>query len=197
MRHLHALAAILTLAAGALTALAPGDARAQSAREQPLCDRRTAICEYYPTVGSHVPRAAAHGMRIDLDRRYAELSDADKALLHAQFERMPPGDEPPYPLDGLRPVYQAILVAQDEMRTLHDKILRADEELLLVVDVGADGEPLAVQAVNPRQPELARVVGAVLMMTRYKPARCAGQPCRMGFPFTLGVQTNIRMGPLR
>jgi hypothetical protein len=172
-----------------LLALPPVPVQAQAVQEQPICNRRTDICEFAMPTGSNLRRAAAHGMGIDLDRRYAELSPEDKARLHDDYTSLPPGDEPPYPLDGLRPVYQSIL-SQQEGR-------RARSEIAVVVEVDSTGVPRSAKAFSSPDPELVRLVASVLMETRYKPARCSGKPCAMGFLFRYGVQTNLREVPRR
>jgi hypothetical protein len=127
--------------------------------------------------GSNIPELLARSTMIPLNKKYSELSDEQKAVLASHYERMGERDEPPFPVDGLAPI----------MRLLH----RAQAQLLvtgplyLIVDVGADGAAKEVKAIGSPSPEMTQLAASVLIFTKYKPAVCAGQPCRMQYPFVI------------
>lgn len=130
--------------------------------------------------GSAVRTAIAGSARIPLDKRYEELTAEQRAVLNASYESVGPGDEPPFPADGLEPLVRVLHQAQQK--------LRARGELVLVANVGADGTVTEVKAIGAPSAEMARVAGSALMLTRFKPARCAGVPCRMQYPFALNFE---------
>ena len=130
-----------------------------------------------PSTGSYISRKVVTGSEIPINRRYAELTPAEQALVKSRYEAMMPLDEPPYPIDGLVPLFNAV-------RKVQDAVL-AQGELSMFVDVDARGEATTVSVLKSPDPKLTQAVAAVLMLTKYKPALCRGQPCRMGYPFRM------------
>jgi len=91
---------------------------------------------------------------------------------------MGPGDEPPFPVDGMKPIFNAVKKAQYK--------LKARGELNLAVTVGPDGKATKVEDFgSTNKPEMTEFAGSVLLMTKFKPAVCNGKPCAMQFPFRL------------
>lgn len=86
-------------------------------------------------------------------------------------------DEPPFPADGLKPLLHAISKGQSKL------LVRG--ELRLVADVGPDGSVLSVQALGSPSTEMTEFAASVLVLTKFKPAVCKGQPCKMQFPLYL------------
>jgi hypothetical protein len=150
------------------------------------------IKEEDPHTGGLIRRAAICCSRIPINRRYEELTDAEKAILNENYEKVDPGDEPPFPSDGLKPIYEALYRAQMKLLT--------EGELKLVVSVGPDGQATTVKALGSPSPEMTRFASSVMLLTRFKPARCHGQPCAMQFPFTFNFVVNagaiIRPAPV-
>src|SRR5262245_6038659 len=50
--------------------------------------------------------------KIPLNKTYGELTPEQRAELHAQYEALPEGDEPPFPENGIKPIFSAIRKAQ-------------------------------------------------------------------------------------
>jgi hypothetical protein len=116
--------------------------------------------------------------KIPLDKTYGELNDKQKAQLHSLYESMPPGDEPPFPLEGMKPVFNAIKAAQ--------KKIMAKGVLNLAVTVGPDGiAKNVVDLGSTKNADMTEFAGTVLMMTKFKPAVCGGKPCESQFPLHL------------
>lgn len=128
----------------------------------------------HPPTGSSIRRYAVSPSSIPVNQTYGELSATDRAKLHQWWESIPDGDEPPFPREGLKPMF-------DAMRQAQQKLL-VTGELLLVATVEADGQVSQVQAVGSPSPEMTRFSAALLTLTRFKPALCAGAACRMDFP---------------
>jgi hypothetical protein len=113
--------------------------------------------------------------KIPLNRTYAELTPEQRAQLNAMYDSLAPGDEPPFPEDGIKPIRNA-------QRKLH-----AVGELNMTVTVGPDGVATKVEDLgNVRTEKMTEIARQALMSTRYKPAMCNGAPCTMQFHF---VQT--------
>jgi len=118
---------------------------------------------------------------IPLNKTYEELTPEQKAEFRSLYESIKEGDEPPYPVKGMKPLFSAIQQGQD--------IMQARGQLDFVATVGPDGKATHVDSlggvtgVNAR--EMSEYVASVLMMAKYKPAVCGGQPCTMQFPFKL------------
>jgi hypothetical protein len=133
--------------------------------------------EERPHTGSFVRRTLVRTFKIPINRRYDELTQAEKAILSQDYEFTSPDDEPPFPAEGLRPVFVAINKAHEKIDAIGD--------LVLIVDVGADGEAKSVKAVRSPSPEMAKFVGGLMYITKFKPAVCEGKPCAMQYPFRL------------
>jgi len=133
------------------------------------------------STGSMLKKHLRWTSSIPLNKTYAELTPEQKAEFRSLYDSIPEGDEPPYPVLGLKPVFSAIQKGQD--------IMQARGKIDFVATVGPDGKATHVDShggitgVNAR--EMSNYVASVLMMAKYKPAVCGGQPCTMEFPFKL------------
>jgi len=138
------------------------------------------IKEAEPRVGTNILKHVSRGSALPINRRYDELTSEEKARLLGVYESMGPGDEPPFPADGLRPIHEAIQKAQQKL------LVRGD--LLMFATVDADGNVAAVKTMRSPDSDMTAFVAKVLFLTRFKPALCKGQPCRMDFPFSFHFQ---------
>lgn len=127
-----------------------------------------------PPIGSHIRRDAVHGSPIPINWSYHELSPEHRAIVHRWYEYIAPGDEPPFPSDGLKSVHDAIRKGQAKLLVTGD--------LFLVATVEATGEVSGVKAFGSPSPEMTKFAGAVFLLTKFKPAVCGGRPCKIGFP---------------
>jgi hypothetical protein len=110
---------------------------------------------------------------LPLNRRYGELDEADRAALRADYEGMPAGDEPPYPAEGLMPVFVAIKAGMEKQGPLGT--------MTLVADVDSTGKVRHVDSFGKVDPDFARFASRVLVATPFKPGVCAGRPCNMQY----------------
>ncbi|MBL8302665.1 MAG: hypothetical protein JNM26_07830 [Ideonella sp.] len=111
---------------------------------------------------------------VPLNRTYAELTAGEKAIVHGWYDAIAPGDEPPFPAEGLKPIYEALSKGQDR--------LEAWGELFLIASVEANGKVSEVKAIGAPGAAMVQFAATVLILTRFKPAVCGGRPCRMEFP---------------
>jgi hypothetical protein len=136
------------------------------------------------TTGTIIRRDLAWSSKIPLDKTYEQFAPEEKAEFHALYVELAPGDEPPFPAAGMRPVFNSIRKGQ--------QIVRARGQLNLVVTVGPDGKALEVADMGgvggANALEMARFAGSVLLMTKFKPAVCGGNPCKSQFPFILDLR---------
>lgn len=121
-------------------------------------------------LGTRLGHAAIRSA-LPMNRRYAELDDAEKARVRADYEGMPAADEPPYPAEGMLPVFVAIKAAMDKLGT--------QGQLTLVADVDASGKVQHVDTFGSVDADFARFVSGVIVATPFKPGVCAGKPCAM------------------
>lgn len=138
-------------------------------------DNRYGLKENSLPTGTNIRRAAAR-TSVPPERSYAELTPEQQAIVRNAYAALAPGDEPPYPLHGLKELYTAISKA----------LGRVGErgELMLLVRVGADGTAKSVSAIGSPTPELLQFAAAAVMLQKYKPAVCDGKPCEMMYPFS-------------
>ena len=140
------------------------------------------IYEDTPRTGSKIRNAQVGPMAVPVNLRYEDLSESDKNVLRSRYEDMPVTDEPPFPLDGLSSVLKPIRDAQDQM------LLTG--RLHAVATVGVDGMTSQVQIIEAPSKEMAKFIGQLLMLTKFRPASCNGSPCVMEFPIDLRFTIN-------
>ncbi|MGM9479882.1 hypothetical protein ACS5PN_01670 [Roseateles sp. NT4] len=156
------------LVAGLVLALVAGLAQAQAPKQ---FEFRVA------EVGSHILGTSGRAEGLPLNRRYAELDAGEKAKVRANYEAMPAGDEPPYPADGLLPVFKAVQTAKQASLG----------QLTLVADVDSAGKVRHVDTFGKVDAEFARFAARVLAATPFKPGRCAGKPCNMQYVLKMQI----------
>ena len=136
-----------------------------------------------PRTGSMIRKDAAWSTEMPLNRTYSQLTTEQRNAFNSKYESIAPGDEPPFPLEGLKPIVAAIIKGQNTF------LARGD--LRLIVTVGPDGKGKNVEAYgkvdNPKMTEFA---ATVLLLVKYKPAICGGSPCTMQFPFSLKLKVD-------
>jgi hypothetical protein len=127
-------------------------------------------------IGSNIASEDVTGF-VPFDKSYAELTPDQQAAVKKPYRALEEGDEPPYPLHGLKPIYDWLKKAQNKV------LIRGD--LRLDVLVGKDGNALSVTAIGSPSPEITKFATLVVMKEKYKPAVCRGTPCDMIFPFNM------------
>jgi hypothetical protein len=111
---------------------------------------------------------------LPFDKSYEQLSAQQQARIKFSYEAMSDGDEPPFPVGGLRTLYVPIT------RAFQRLLVRGD--FFAEVEIGADGNPVAMAVFKSPDPEITKVVSGIVLLSRFKPARCKGVPCAMAFP---------------
>ena len=129
------------------------------------------------TTGSRIPRKQVWTSKIPLNRTYAQLTPDEQAAVKSAYEAMAPGDEPPYPEDGLMPIFKAV-------RLMMDKYYPAGE-ISIFIEVDERGHGVTASVLKSPDYKLTTALVSVLMLTQYKPAVCGGVPCRMSYPFRM------------
>ncbi|MFZ3321219.1 MAG: hypothetical protein WA190_02535 [Usitatibacter sp.] len=141
---------------------------------QPCLAESYGIREDEPHVGSSIRRNVV-SWYIPLDRRWDEMTEEQKTSVKNFYEKIEPGDEPPFPAEGMRPVMDLVRKAQAK--------LLINEDVNIVVTVGIAGDVLTVKAVGTPDPDMTKFLAGVMYRTKFKPAVCGGKPCQMDFPF--------------
>jgi hypothetical protein len=134
------------------------------------------IQEDAPRTGSIIRRDDVSTTILPVNRTYQQLTPKERAYVSSWYEYVAPGDEPPFPLDGLRSIFDAVRKGQEKL------LVRG--KLLLVATVEPNGTVSTVKAYASPDPKMAEFVGEVLLLTKFKPAVCSGRPCRMDFPLS-------------
>jgi hypothetical protein len=155
--------AVCLLAAAAPAAIAGTDAQASAAPAFTLKDIFTGSIIALDVASAAIP----------FDKTWAELTPQQQEIVRSDYETMPPGDEPPFPLHGLKRIVQPIAKRADSTGDFGK----------LIASVTVDGEGNAHDVVVYKSPskELTALAAAGLIDTKFKPAACKGQPCTMAF----------------
>lgn len=135
------------------------------------------------STGSNIPRRVTSSSEIPLNRRYADLTAEQQELVKSNYEAMRPLDEPPFPENGLLPLFEA-------MREIQRKLL-VEGDLTMFVDVDPKGEATSVSVIKSPDPKLTQAMASILMTVKYKPAVCKGQPCSMSFPLRMNFKVDL------
>jgi len=146
------------------------------------------VKESQPRVGTTVPKEIVKAGAIPLNKSYSELTAEQKEALNAEYDHMAPGDEPPFPVKGLFPIYKAIARAHETL----DLANRGEISFNVLID--SQGNPKSVEIVHTPNDEIAQVAVTTIMSQKYKPAVCAGKPCSMQLPLhaeLIGSTSNI------
>lgn len=147
--------------------------------DEPLPPPRYSLKQDTADTGTNIKRSVVERSAIPLNRRYEQLTADERALVKSQYESMAADDEPPFPAYGLAPIYKAIADAQQN--------LLARGPLTLFVNVDAQGVAQSVSVIASPDARMAAAAAQALMRHPYKPARCAGQPCAMDYPFRMDL----------
>ncbi|XLZ70289.1 energy transducer TonB [Massilia sp. SR12] len=169
-------ALFICIAAAAASLAAPAPCPAQNAKPE------YAIKEDAPPTGSSILRKGVRADAIAINKHYHELSPEDRAYLHSLSDALPEGDEPPFPAKGLKPVHNAMYKAQAK--------LGVDGELHLLATVNSQGDVEEVKTFGSPSPEMTQYAVEVVLRTKFKPAVCAGMPCRRDFRFSYQFGAN-------
>ena len=162
MKHRHVILAL----AGAL-GLAAGSAALAGELPYRITDT---------LVGSMLPQDIIRAP-VPFDARYQDLTAEQKATLAADYENLPAGDEPPFPLYGLRHMLRPVVRFADVGSPVGS--------LVASVMVDSQGHAGEVTVYKSPDPLLTRLIGGALALETYKPATCHGQPCTMAYVLRL------------
>ena len=131
--------------------------------------------------GTLLKRELKWKSKIPLDKTYSQFTPEEKAEFRALYASLPEDDEPPFPVDGIKPLFKSLKKGQSQ--------LQARGELNLAVTVNTNGDAIRVEdfggvkGVNAH--EMTQYAQSVFMMAKFKPGVCSGQPCVMQFPFRI------------
>lgn len=135
------------------------------------------IKQEQPETGSNIRRDSVSGA-LPYDKRYGELTSEQQRMFRSRYVEMAEGDEPPFPQDGLGPMYTAIAKANELAGAAVGKL-----EMDVFVD--ETGRATKVELIKSPDPRLSKYVATIAMLTQFKPALCKGKPCAMGFPISI------------
>jgi hypothetical protein len=134
------------------------------------------------SVGTNLKRDIVKGGRVPFDKRYAELTPEQQAIIKSQYEQMGPNDEPPYPADGLAPVYKLFSLVQERTH--------ATGYYSIAVEIDSQGKPTAVSFLKAEDDNVAKLLAQAALIQTYKPALCDGAPCAMQIPFRIAFNSH-------
>lgn len=134
------------------------------------------IKETEPRTGTSI-RYAVVTSTLPLNKRYDQLAPEQQAVVRSNYVALHPLDEPPFPADGLGPLFAALQKGATA--------LQADGELVIYVAVDREGRPTTATLVQSPNPRFGEFAASATLLTNFKPGLCKGQPCAMEFPVRL------------
>ncbi|MNM18950.1 MORN repeat protein [compost metagenome] len=142
----------------------------------PISTQRFQVKHHQASVGSHLADVAASGYIVPPEKSYARLTpDQQRVVKHAYYPVLQEDDVPPYLANG----------NAELSRTLSSVVGRLDKvgEIHANVSVDEQGTPRSVALLKVPSRQAGEMVASVLMLAKYTPGRCGGQPCAMAVPF--------------
>lgn len=136
--------------------------------------KQDALHDEVPETGSNIARVAMT-WPVTIDANYAELAADERDLVRGDYVKLGAGDEPPYPLYGMRPVLTEM--QRIRMGTTDDG------RVALIVRIDAQGKPHGFAVLKAPDIGVAKAFGFVLVHTTFKPAMCGGQACEGDYVF--------------
>jgi hypothetical protein len=136
--------------------------------------------------GSYIVPLAGYQPGVPINRRWEELSPAEKDRVRArvrQYERnLPPDAEVPFPLEGLKPILLMLRDLQAEYKW------RGSITEVLIVDKEGNVSNVLVLGFAPEN--FVSSTRRAFSQVKFKPARCGAQPCQMAFPIAMNFLIN-------
>ena len=163
----HAIRSIALSGVVALSATFAAQAATDGARQYHVTD---------VIVGSVLPQDIITGP-LPFDSTYAGLTSEQKAVLFQDYESLGAGDEPPFPLYGVRHLVKPLISFADTWNPVGPMVAS--------VEVDSKGNATSVTVYQSPDPQLTRLLGGALAFEKYKPASCKGQPCTMQYVLRL------------
>ena len=129
--------------------------------------------------GSKVRKVVAN-VYIPPAASWAQLSVEQQNAFKLFYAALAPGDEPPYPVEGLGTSIKLVGKIQNNF-LFHGSAW-------VYVLVGADGKARSASVIGKVPEDLGRYLNAALLSQAYKPAMCQGSPCEMIYPLGLNLR---------
>ena len=111
---------------------------------------------------------------IPFDKSYEQLAADHRRMLKSAYVEMGETDEPPFPVGGLKAIYEPITEGQQQLMV--SGTFSAD------VEIDVEGTPIALAVYRSPSKAVTKFVSSVVLLVKFKPALCSGSPCKMGFP---------------
>ena len=142
-------------------------------KDQPIYSLR----EAYASTGSNIRVQATPEYIVPINRRYEELTSEDKMKLRRIFPHLHADEEPPFPQDGMMKLFEVIRKTREHIKHT------GNFHMSVLVDEKGNADLVHIYA-SPSN-EMTEIMTQALVLIKYKPAVCEGQPCKMEFPLKL------------
>lgn len=149
----------------------------------PVTGPHYALKTLEPKVGTRFTEDIATGSTVPYDRSYADLTAEQQRLVRAEYSILQDDDVPPYPAYGPHELLRAF--------SKTGNMPHPPGELSVDVLIDPSGKPLSAQVRATPDKDIGELFGKMLMVQKYTPARCAGQPCAMRYSLDLMLHTRL------
>lgn len=122
---------------------------------------------------------------IPFDKNYQQLSDEQKEIFRSFYGGLKDSEQPPFPKDGTKTIYEPIIEA-------HDLVARGGT-LFLIAMINEKGKVENVAVYESPADKITEIATAVLFNTEFDPATCDGSPCKMEFPFEFNLRNKEKV----
>jgi hypothetical protein len=136
-----------------------------------------------PPLGSNLKPVEAKSP-IPFDKEYHQLTEKQRRIYRTQWEGLTEDEIPPFPKRGTRSIYNPIIKG-------HERISRGGL-LRLIAQIDEKGNVSEVAVYDSPHEDITELAIAVMFHTKFKPASCAGEPCKMDFPFEIDLRKRVK-----
>lgn len=164
---------LLVAGAGGLFAISAQAQSKSQTEKKPI----SSIRQPEASVGTRLRKVSVDQFGFPINYGWHELTAEQRDMVRAEYEDMPDTDEPPFPVDGMIAILEPLRRVQQEFAEVG--------EIYLIAMIDPVGKVESVEVLKTPDRKMAKIMGQIINVTKFKPAVCGGQPCRMEYPLRM------------
>lgn len=120
---------------------------------------------------------------VPFTKKYQQFTPEQQQIYRSYFEYLGADDIPPFPKGRLRSLYKPLIKG-------HERIARGGY-LRLIAKINEKGGVDEVAVYESPSEKMTELAIAVFFNTKFQPASCSGEPCKMEFPFEFKLRDRV------
>lgn len=120
---------------------------------------------------------------IPFNKEYSELTDHQRRIYRASLN-LADDQTPPFPKGGTRTIYKPLIKG-------HERVSRGGD-LTIIASISEKGATEKVAIYHSPSKQITELVHSVFFATKFDPATCAGEPCKMDYQFEFKLRQRVK-----